>query len=457
MYLGDFVYGSTVYVPFHTFDSNGASITLTGLAVTDIEIYKNGSTTQRASDNGYTLLDTDGIDFDGITGIHGFSIDTADNSTAGFFGPGNEYFVVIASVTVDTRTVNFVHSFSIENRAAPGLLQRTTIATLASQTSFTLTAGSADNNAYNGCVAIIRDVATPIQKAVGIIDAYTGASKTVTLRTDPTVFTMATTDYVEVVAGAGLLVNAVNTVVIATGAIDADAIADNAIDAGAIAADAITAAKIADGAIDAATFAAGAINAAAIAADAIGASELAADAVTEIANAVWDTDATGRQTLGTFGQAIGDPAADANTIFKATVTDATGATVGVDAAAILGQTGTTGVVVATGAITTTTFAAGAIDAAAIAANAIGASEIATGAIDADALAADAVDEILDDTIGDGTITVRQALRVLLAGMAAKLSGAATATVTIRNVADSQDVIVATVDASGNRSATTVTP
>ena len=83
-----------------------------------------------------------------------------------------------------------------------------------------------------------------------------------------------------------------------------------------LAAGVVTAAAIANGAIDAATFAAGAVDAAA----------LAADAATEIANAVWDTDATGRQTLGTFGQAIGDPVADTNTIYKAVVTDATGAT-----------------------------------------------------------------------------------------------------------------------------------
>src|SRR3989304_986541 len=92
----------------------------------------------------------------------------------------------------------------------------------------------------------------------------------------------------------------------------------------------------------------GAITAGVIAADAIGASELAADAVAEIADAVWDEDATGHQTLGTFGQAIGDPVADTNTIYKAVVTDATGATVGVDivavqadTAAILVDTGTT--------------------------------------------------------------------------------------------------------------------
>lgn len=115
--LGDFMINQTVYVPFHTFNSSGASVTLTGLAVTDIEVYKNGSATQRASDAGYTLLDTDGIDFDGITGIHGFSIDLSDNSTAGFWASGNDYMVVVSAVTVDSQTVNFVAAtFSIENR-----------------------------------------------------------------------------------------------------------------------------------------------------------------------------------------------------------------------------------------------------------------------------------------------------------------------------------------------------
>ena len=78
-------------------------------------------------------------------------------------------------------------------------------------------------------------------------------------------------------------------------------------------------------------------------------------------------------------------------------------------------------------------------------------------VDATGMEAGAIDGILDETIGDGTLTMRQALRVLVAGMAGKVSGAATTTITIRNVADSADVIVATVDADGNRSAVTVTP
>lgn len=107
--LGTVPANSTIYIPFATYGkTNGESITLTGLAVTDIEIYKNGSVTQRSSDAGFTLLDTDGIDFDGVTGIHGFSIDLSDNTDAGFYAVGSWYWVVVSSVTIDGQTVNFV-------------------------------------------------------------------------------------------------------------------------------------------------------------------------------------------------------------------------------------------------------------------------------------------------------------------------------------------------------------
>lgn len=99
----------TLPVFFDTFDGGtGASITMTGLAVTDIEIYKDGGTTQRASDAGYTLLDTDGIDFDSLTGIHGFSIDLSDNTDSGFYAVGSWYHVVVSTITVDSQTVSFI-------------------------------------------------------------------------------------------------------------------------------------------------------------------------------------------------------------------------------------------------------------------------------------------------------------------------------------------------------------
>lgn len=189
--------GTTLYIPFATYDSNdpSASVTMTGLATTDIEIYKNGSTTQRASDNGYALLDTDGTDFDAITGIHGFSVDLADNSDAGFYAAGAQYWIVVSSVTVDAGVVSFVAAtFRI---GYPDAVLNTTIATLASQTSFTLTAGPADDDALNGCVVCIHDVASAVQLGFGYISDYTGASKTVTLAAGTT-FTAAATDNISI-------------------------------------------------------------------------------------------------------------------------------------------------------------------------------------------------------------------------------------------------------------------
>ena len=189
--------GSTIYVPFQTFDSNdpSASVTITGLAVTDIEIYKDGGITQRASDAGYTLLDTDGIDFDAITGIHGVSINLSDNTTAGFYSSGSQYMVVIASITVDAATINFIPV--IFQIGYPDAILNTTIATLASQTSFTLTSGPAEDNALNNCVVCIHDVASAVQLGFAVISAYTGATKTITLSAGVT-FTAAATDNIAI-------------------------------------------------------------------------------------------------------------------------------------------------------------------------------------------------------------------------------------------------------------------
>lgn len=186
--------GSTVFVPFHTFDSNdpSASVTITGLAVTDIEVYKDAGMTQRGSDAGYALVDTDGIDLDGITGIHGFTIDTSDNTTAGFWEVGSEYTVVVSSITVDAATVNFIAAkFTLGYQDA---ILNTTIATLASQTSFTLEEGPADDDALNGCSVLVHDLASDVQIAIGYVTDYTGATRTVTLAADPGIFTMAAGD-----------------------------------------------------------------------------------------------------------------------------------------------------------------------------------------------------------------------------------------------------------------------
>lgn len=112
-YYGDFLENETIYLIFNTFDADGASCTITDLATTDIHVHKDGSTTQRSSSSGFTLA----IDFDGITGNHLITIDTSDNTDAGFFATGSDYQVRIEGVTVATQTLNsWVGSFSIENR-----------------------------------------------------------------------------------------------------------------------------------------------------------------------------------------------------------------------------------------------------------------------------------------------------------------------------------------------------
>jgi hypothetical protein len=69
--------------------------------------------------------------------------------------------------------------------------------------------------------------------------------------------------------------------------------------------------------------------------------------------------------------------------------------------------------------------------------------------------ADVIAGILDeaDTIETG-LTVRGALRLALAALAGKLSGANTTTSTFRNVGDTKNRIVATTDATGRTAVTT---
>ena len=162
---------------------------------------------------------------------------------------------------------------------------------------------------------------------------------------------------------------------------------------------------IANNAINNNTFAAGAITAATFAANALG--------------AVWDEATSSHVTAGTYGVSAASDTAGTTTLLSrlsatragyldnlsagAVATASALTTVGGNVTTILGQTGTTGVVIADGAITAAKIASdaitaakiatGAITAAKFAAGAIDAAAIATGAIDADALATDAVTEI----------------------------------------------------------------
>lgn len=244
---GDFAPGDTVCGFFNTYQpSTGASFTLASGA---IRAYNVTSTTEDADDSGLTLDN----DFDTVAGYHQVCVDTSADGT--FYAAGNRYSIILDAGTVDSVSVvgTQVLSFGLQ-AGTPGDIRTdvaavlvdtgttlddfldtevaailsdtnailvdtgttlddfldteiadirraigpatTTIATLASQTSFTLTAGSADDNAYNGWGLIVVDASTATQTALGCVSDYTGSTKTVTLREDPAIFTMATTDNV---------------------------------------------------------------------------------------------------------------------------------------------------------------------------------------------------------------------------------------------------------------------
>lgn len=322
------------------------------------------------------------------------------------------------------------------------LMVDTTIATLATQVSFTLAAGSTDNDAYNNCTIVIEDASTATQKAVGIVSAYTGASKTVTLKYDPGIFTMQATDKVYILAENALKSTAANRQLDVNATGEAGLDFDNTsgtIDEGQLGGDCITSAKIADGAFVADNFAASSLNGKG---DWNTTTPPTADAN---ADAVWDEELTGashndptsagrrlRQVEQTSVLTDGTAQAGANgTITLAAgesdvtdfyqhaivvIIDGTG--IG-QARAINGYDGGTKVAtvvpnwatnpangsgytiladtekhvyeVHTGGIDSGSFAAGAIDAAAIAANAITSSEIADGALTAGTFAASSLD------------------------------------------------------------------
>lgn len=190
--LGTVRPGSTIRIPFSSFDKDdGSSITMTNYAAADILVYKDGSTTERASASGFTAT----TDFDSKTGKHLAVIDLSDDTTADFFKAGSEYLVAIDAVTVDAVTTGgWIARFRI---GYPNAYFDTSIATLASQTSFTLTAGPAEDDALNGMVLLVHDKASAVQLTRVVVEDYTGASKTVTLRAVPaTTFTIAAGDNV---------------------------------------------------------------------------------------------------------------------------------------------------------------------------------------------------------------------------------------------------------------------
>jgi len=112
--LGSLGVNKVAYIPFNTFDSNGASATVSGLVASGVHIHKEGDVAQRTSSAGITVF----TDFDGVTGNHLIKIDLSDNTDPDFYESGNDYSVRAEGLTVDSQNLNvWLGSFSIENRS----------------------------------------------------------------------------------------------------------------------------------------------------------------------------------------------------------------------------------------------------------------------------------------------------------------------------------------------------
>lgn len=182
---------------------NTATVTTIPAILDDTDLIDDGTSglAKIATDVAAILVDT-GTTLDGkINTIDGIVDDIlVDTAVIGALGAG---LTAIIGADGDTLKTLSDQIDGLSTSAAPQLLVNTTIATLASQTSFTLTAGSADDDAYNGAIIVVTDQSTATQKAVGSISDYTGSTRTVTLSADPGIFTMATGDTVDILAAIG--------------------------------------------------------------------------------------------------------------------------------------------------------------------------------------------------------------------------------------------------------------
>lgn len=368
-HLGDFDTSAVVYGKFTTFrPSTGAPFTLGGTPA--LSVYKDNSATQ--STTGVTLT----VDFDSVTGLHHFAIDTSSDGT--FYAAGSFFDVVITTGTVDSVSVvgTVVGGFTLRKNSA---LKPTT----AGRTLDVSAGGEAG------------------------LDWANVGSPTTTLALTGT--TIATTQKVDVetiktnpVVNGGTVTFPTNSTVASTTNITAGTITTvtnltNAPTAG----DFTATMKTSIGTV------------------------VAASAVASVAGNV------GGNVVGSVGSVTGLTAANLDVPISTRLASAS--YTAPDNAGIASN----GVAIA----------AVGNDVLIVAAD-IAALSIPTANENADAL--------LDREAGVETNrTLRQAMRLMLAAMCGKVSGADTTSVTIRDTNDSKNRVVATVDANGNRSAVTL--
>jgi len=107
-YFGDIAEDETIKLPWNTFNSDGASITVTAVS-TDIDVFKDGVILTDPDAGGTVTLNVG-------TG-NGSHFVTINTSADAEYTTGSDYGVKLKGITVDGQTINaFVGDFSIQNR-----------------------------------------------------------------------------------------------------------------------------------------------------------------------------------------------------------------------------------------------------------------------------------------------------------------------------------------------------
>lgn len=266
-HYGDYAPATVLYFMFTTYrPSTGAAYTLAGTPV--VRVYKNGSTTQHTTTYSVTA------DFDTITGLNYFTIDTSADGT--FYAAGGQFSCVLEAGTVDSVSVvgTVVATFSLNATAA---LRPTT----AGRTLDVSAGGEAGIDWANvGSPTTAVDLSGTNIKTNQKVDVETIKTQAV-----------ATT-------GAGTITFPGAATLASTTNITAGTIATVSGNVNGSVNSVTTGVSIANGAITTTTFGAGAIDAAAIATNAIGASELATDAAEEIADTILGRNVAGGSNTG---------------------------------------------------------------------------------------------------------------------------------------------------------------
>lgn len=163
--------GDTLYVPFATYNDSGASIGIGGtLAVSDIEIFKNGGATARATDSGYSLISDTGQYGDRV-GLHRFSVslfNTADDT--GFYDEGSHYHIAVDAITVDARTVRFFPAIFEIGTPLANIVQVNGDTGAANQLANAFANGFNDTGVNDRLAKIQGDVDTGLRSVVADLD-----------------------------------------------------------------------------------------------------------------------------------------------------------------------------------------------------------------------------------------------------------------------------------------------